>query len=291
MVDFRNIKIGRAMFRAVRLRARTTLLRWHVGRGDPNAWARAPLDAGPAIDWTSEGPAGVVAVFNGGFKQSAAAGGAVVDAVTLNPLVRGDMTIVLNRLGHWEMGTWGARGFPTVGFNPIAYRQNLTPLVVNGALTSAATSTNWQIWGSPLNNNPFQARTGLGVDANGNLIYVATMYPVLDRQVGEALIAAGAVTAMELDINPYWPILGVSRQPLHAPGGVYGVLLAGQMHSPSVYDTGWQRDFFVALAEPSNWNCNWSSPGLSGKVKGPQPQPLSLVGAGCATKKASSPTS
>ena len=290
MVDYRTITVGTVSYRAVRLRARTTLLRWHVGSTDPNLWAKAPFDSGPQIAWPTEGRAGVVAVFNGAFKQSAKAGGAVVDGVTLNPLVSGDMTIVLNRAGHWEMGVWGSPGFPTPGFDPISYRQNLVALVANGAVTTAARSTVLKFWGDPLREQPFVARTGLGIDAQGNLIYVASEQGALAVTLAQALVNAGAVTAMELDINPYWPILGAPTHPIHGPNGVYQVQLPNAEHSPNIYDYGWTRDFFVALAEPSSWSCAWQSPGLKGGVKGVQPQPLALVGKGCSAVKHRHPT-
>ena len=46
-------------------------------------------------------------------------------------------------------------------------------------------------------------RSGVGIDARGNLIYAAAN----DQTVGslaEILIRAGAVRAMQLDINSYW---------------------------------------------------------------------------------------
>jgi hypothetical protein len=281
MVEYRNIRIGAVTFRTLLLDAQTTLLRWHVGSTDPNFFAKVPVDAGPAIDWSSEGPPGVVAVFNSGFKQSADAGGSMVDGVALVPLVRGLMTIALDDAGHWEMGVWGSVGFPTQGFRAISYRQNLAPLVLRGSLTPAGKAANWARWGSPLNHQAFEPRSGLGVDAQGNLIYVATMQGVLQSQVGEALIAAGAVTGMQLDINPDWPILGASFAPLHAAGGRFPVQLPHSEHNPSIYETGWTRDFFVALAEPASWSCSWSSRGLTGPADVAQPQPLSLVGVGC----------
>ncbi|MCU1363189.1 MAG: hypothetical protein JWM55_1017 [Acidimicrobiaceae bacterium] len=280
MVEYRNIRIGADTFRALLLDARTTLLRWHVGSTDPNHFAEVPRDAGPSIDWSSEGPAGVVAVFNGGFKQSAFAGGSMADGVTLVPPVRGLMTIALDAAGEWEMGTWGSVGFPTKGFRVISYRQNLSPLVLKGSLAPAGAAADWRRWGSPLNREPLEPRSGLGVDMQGNLIYVATMKGVLQSQVGEALIAAGAVTGMQLDINPNWPILGASFSPLHAEGS-FPVQLPYSEHNPSVYETGWTRDFFVALAEPGNWSCSWSSRGLTGPPGAAQPQPLSLVGKTC----------
>ena len=289
MVDIRDFNVGGAVFRAFRMRARTTLLRWHVGAIDPNLWAKAPADAAPRIDWANEGPAGVVAAFNGAFKQAALAGGAVVDGVVLIPMVVGDVTIGIDRAGHWVMGVWGAKDFPPAGFHPISYRQNLAPMVLHGALTPSARSANWHIWGSPLNYHPLTARSGLGVDARGNLIYVATMHPVMPVQVGQALLAAGAVTGMELDINPFWPIAGAPAKPLHVVGA-FNVQIPGSNHDASIYSTGWGRDFFVALAEPNSWTCDWQSAGVFVAVKGPQPQRLALRPRGCRVARSTTTT-
>lgn len=291
MVDYRDLRVGSATFRALRLRARTTLLRWHIGSVDPpSAPRQVPVDAGPAIFWPSEGLAGVVAVFNGGFKKAGGGGGAAVDGVTLEPMVRGYMTIAINAAGHWSMGVWGSPSFPAPGFDALALRQNLPPLVLHGRLSAAALSTNWLQWGSPLHNVPLVARSGLGVDAKGNLIYVATMTGVSATQVGEALVRAGAVSGMELDMNPYWPIMGASFAPMHASGGVFPVQLPYAEHNPSIYETGWERDFFVAMAEPGSWACEWRSRGLRAGVSGAQAQRLSLVGTRC-RGAGSSPTS
>lgn len=281
MVDIRDLNVNGVVFRAFRMRARTTLLRWHVGSGDPNAWAQAPVDAAPSIDWPAEGPAGVVAAFNGAFKQSAHAGGAVVDGVVMIHLVVGDMTIALDRAGHWAMGVWGARNYPPTGFHPISYRQNLVPMVLKGVVTPAAASSNWAQWGSPLNNNPLTARTGLGIDAKGNLVYVATMAGVMPVTLASALVRAGAVTGMELDINPFWPIVGASVRPLHTSSVKFAVRLPGSYHDPAIYANGWERDFFVALAEPNSWTCNWRSAGVLSAVHHVQPQPLRISGRGC----------
>ncbi len=277
LVDFRMVSVDGVAFRAVRLRARTTLLRWHVGSTDPTATSLVPADAGPVVDWPSEGRAGVVAVFNGAFKQAAHAGGSVVDGLTLVPLERGMMTIALNAVGHWAMGVWGNPNFPPRGFRPIALRQNLVPLVMGGRPTAAAASPQWQQWGSTIGNVAAVARSGLGVDAAGNLVYVATMTPVRPLQLARALVAVGVTTGMELDINPFWPIVGASFAPLHSAGPL-PVQLPRSEHDPTLYEVGgWTRDFFVALAEPGSWTCHWSSPGVRATGRA-QPQPLRLVG-------------
>ncbi len=284
MVDYRNVKVGDVTFRALRLRARSTLLRWHAGSTDPTP-ASLPPDAASSIDWASEGRAGVVAVFNGAFKAAAGSGGAMVDGLVLSTLQRDRMTIAIDAAGHWAMGLWGAANFPPRGFRPISLRQNLGPLVWNGRVTPAARSSDWRQWGDPLHEVPTVARTALGVNRAGDLIYVATMQPTLAGPLAQALVALGAVTGMELDINPYWPILGAPFAPLHRAGPM-PVQLPDSMHSPTIYETGWQRDFFVALAEPSSWRCWWTSPGLRGP--GLQPQPLHQAGPGCSSSARSS---
>jgi hypothetical protein len=282
MVDTREIVLGPLTFRALRMRARTTLLRWHVGTLDPPGAARSvPVDAGPSIDWRSEGPAGVVAVFNGGFKVAAGAGGSEADGSVLRPLVDGDMTIALNAEGQWEMGDWGSPGFPAKDFHAMSLRQNLPPLVLDGAVTAAGATSEWNQWGSTVSHSPNELRTGLGVDARGNLIYVASTVPVAADQLGRALVAAGAVEAMQLDINPAWPIMGASRRPMHVSGGRFQVQLSSTLHDASIYETGWIRDFFVVLAEPSSWECNWTSSGLGGPAGVVRAQTLSQVGSGC----------
>lgn len=292
LVDFKMETVLGHRFRVFRLRARTTLLRWHVGTIDPlNAHApNVPRDASPSISPT-EYEAGVLAAFNGGFKQAAKAGGSVVDGVTLQPLVKGKATIVIDRFGHWEMGVWGTSSFPTTGFEPIAVRQNLTLLVDHGAITPLATTPRWMLWGDPWKGAPAQPRTGLGVDAQGNLIFVGTMEPVMPVTVAHALLAAGAVTGMQLDMNPYWPVAGASFGVLHDAHGHFGVVMPNSEHPTSVFFDGWQRDFFVALAAPGSWHCSWVAPGVDPALTGAQPQPLSLRGRHCLVPVTSSPVS
>ncbi len=276
MVDDKMIDVSGVYYRAIRLHARTTLLRWHVGSQAPPArYGQVPADAGPALASASAGPAGGGAVFNGAFKVGANAGGSMVDGVTLSPLRAGDMTIALDAAGHWKMGMW-APNFPGAAFHAIALRQNLMPLIANGRLTRAALSSDEFIWGDPLNHQPLEPRSALGIDAHDNLVYVATMAHVSPSAIGTALLAAGAVEGMELDINPYWPILGAPFHALHAPG-TYPVQIPESEHNPTIYNTGWERDFFVALAEPDQWNCSWTSPGLGAVTGRAQPQPLHRV--------------
>jgi hypothetical protein len=88
----------------------------------------------------------------------------------------------------------------------------------------------------------------VGLDAAGNVVYVATMGKCLPGELAQAMVQAGLVKAMELDINPYWPILGMSPTPIFQPVGGFSTILPGSEHSPHVFIDGWTRDFFVVTA-------------------------------------------
>src|SRR6202035_2943023 len=80
-------------------------------------------------------------------------------------------------------------------------RQTL-PLIVEGGRPNPNLSDGPQ-WGATLGNAIRVWRSGLGVDAQGNLIYAAANYQTV-ASLAKILIHAGAVRAMELDINSYW---------------------------------------------------------------------------------------
>jgi hypothetical protein len=61
-------------------------------------------------------------------------------------------------------------------------------------------------WGQTLGNAVRVWRTGVGIDRRGNLIYAAADYQTVIT-LAQILKRAGAVQAMQFDINPEWPSL------------------------------------------------------------------------------------
>ena len=118
-------------------------------------------------------------------------------------------------------------------------RQNLPLIVKNGRLNPNL--SDGPQWGATLGNAVRVWRSGVGIDRQGNLIYAAAT----DQTVGsmaEMLRHAGAVRAMELDINTYWPSFITYR----APGAADPAnLLPGMDRSPLRYLTPDDRDFFA----------------------------------------------
>ncbi|MEI8126999.1 MAG: hypothetical protein WCG86_04175 [Actinomycetota bacterium] len=272
MVDQHAMYVDGALFIATRFRKTTTALHWHTGSTDPRgAAARLAADSGPRIDWSHEGAVGVIGAFNGGFKQSDLQGGTKADGILLQGLVVGDATIGINTQGQVGIGVWG-RDFPSASFSAISYRQNLTLLVDHGAIP-VRVSQSPSLWGKVITNYFATPRSALGVDALGNVVYLASMNGVLPLTVARALVAVGVVSGLQLDINPYWPILGLSTtRPLHRSTDPWPYRLPGSAQSPKVYSSGWSRDFFVVLA--NGGRCLVSTPGLT---KGASAQPVSAI--------------
>jgi hypothetical protein len=84
-------------------------------------------------------------------------------------------------------------------------------------------------------------RSAVGVDRHGNLIYAAANDQTVSS-LAAIMIRAGAVRAMELDINTYWTSFITYRAAgAHHPAN----LLAAMDRAPTRYLTPDDRDFFA----------------------------------------------
>ena len=133
----------------------------HDGSQDPGATA-GRVRAGPAVRGTERKR--LLAVFNGGFKLSAGAGGYEQEGHLASPLRRGLTSLVIDRSGQARIGIWG-HGLPAPGEAVYSVRQNLPPLVRNGKPT--ALSADWGVWGATLGGGEYVARSALGQTAAG----------------------------------------------------------------------------------------------------------------------------
>jgi hypothetical protein len=211
----------------------------HVGTSDPPAnLAALPPDRGPALA-TDETPF-LLAAFNGGFKANAGPGGVEVQGQPVTPLVAGKASFVIDVNGTAHIGVWGS-ALPVPGEQVASVRQNLAPLITNGVPNPTIDIP--ADWGATVNGSMIVARSAVGQDAAGNIIYAGGT-SLLPADLSAALVSAGAVNAMQLDINPEWV-------QLDATGGAGGPLVAqvpGQNRPASQYLSGWTRDFFVVMA-------------------------------------------
>ena len=212
--------------------------RLHSGSNDPGLAALSVVHAGPRIvGWEHRR---LLAAFNGGFLLSAGAGGYEQEGHVIKPLRRGLASLVIDRSGTASIGAWGW-SVPRPGEAVYSVRQNLRLLISHGHVNQAA--ADWTAWGVTLGGGESVARSALGENAAGELIYAASI-STTPADLAAALLHAGARTAMELDINPEW----VQLDSAGAPGGGLSADIPGQVRPASQYLTGWTRDFITVLA-------------------------------------------
>jgi hypothetical protein len=193
--------------------------------------SRGPMEVPP------DARARLVATFNSGFKLADSGGGYAQGGHTYAPLKPGLATFVRHRDGRINIYAWHYG--PNAPRDIIYARQNL-PLIVGGGRPNPNLSDGPE-WGATLGNAIRVWRSAAGIDRHGNLIYAAAN----DQTVGSLaaiMVRAGAVRAMELDINTYW----VSFITYGRPGAGAPHNLLPAMDRPATrYLTPDDRDFFA----------------------------------------------
>lgn len=209
-----------------------TTLTLNPGRLEPSV----PLPRGSMDVPVDERPK-LLATFNSGFKLSDSHGGFAVNGHTYAPLSDGQGTLVGYKDGHVDVVDWSQGS--TIPSGVAFARQNL-PLIVDGGKASPNID-NTSEWGATVGNAVLVWRSAIGVDKRGNLIYAAGEDQTV-ASLARTLIRAGAVRAMELDINSYW----VSFITYGAPGANDArKLLEGMERPAGRYLEPDDRDFFA----------------------------------------------
>ena len=174
-----------------------TALGFYPGRYEPpNAPVRGPMEV----------PDGqrqrLLATFNGGFTYNDGHNGSSIDGRTYEPLQYGLATLIGYRDGRVDIRTW--RGGPNAG-SQVAFARQSLPLIIRSGRLNPALNDSTQ-WGYTLGNAVRVWRTGVGLDRRGNLMYAAADGQTVIT-LAQILKRAGAVRAMQFDINPEWPSL------------------------------------------------------------------------------------
>jgi len=157
---------------------------------------------GVPMDIPPGGRTGLVATFNSGFRIGSSGGGFYLNGHYDGALVRGEASEVYYRNGTLRIGSWGYGGLH-MGPQVAAVRQNLKLIVVGGRVPSTVDQNVLSSWGATLGGGYNVWRSGIGIAKDGRIIFVYG--PALDvRTLASLLRRAGAVTAMQLDINPDW---------------------------------------------------------------------------------------
>jgi hypothetical protein len=209
-----------------------TALAYYPGRYEPpNAGLRGPLEVPWGQRWR------LLATFNSGFIYSDGLNGDALNGVVNEPLKDGLATLVAYRDGHVNIVSW--RGPPAPSHGVAFARQSLPLIIDHGRLSPKLNDST--AWGFTLGNAVRVWRTGVGIDRHGNVIYAAADYQTVIT-LARILKRAGAVRAMELDINPEWPTLITYR---HRHGLLPTRVVPNYQQAATRYLVPDDRDFFA----------------------------------------------
>ncbi len=209
-------------------------LQLYPGRYEPPGGGNPTAEVPPALR------GGLLATFNSGFKLEDSGGGFVAFGHVYAPLKDEMATLVRLRDGTADVRAWS--GGPDPGPGVEFARQNL-PLIVDHGQLNPNLNDGPQ-WGATLGNAVRVWRSGVGVDARGNLIYAAADIQTA-TSLAQILQRAGAVRAMELDINYEWVTFNY-----YGSSGALGrsKLLSDMSRDPARYLSPDDRDFFAVFA-------------------------------------------
>jgi hypothetical protein len=186
----------------------------------------------------------LLATFNGAFTHVDTSNGSAVNGHTNEPLINGNATLVGYRDGTVNIVKW--TGGPTAPANVAWARQSLTPILWDRKLNpELSTDPNSIQWGYTLGGVTFTPRTGVGIDAQGNAMFVFASEATV-VSLAQILQHIGAVRGMEFDINPEWhTLITYSHQ-----NGLAPTMVEPQpQQSPDRYLTPDDRDFMAVFSK------------------------------------------
>jgi len=207
-------------------------------------------DPGPgnwhAKSWIPPGTrTGLLATFNGGFKINTSGGGFYLNGHTAGTLTNGAASVVYYRDGTIKVGVWGRDVQMTSDVAGV--RQNLRLIVDRGRVPASVNQDVLGSWGATLGGGYYVWRSGLGITRDGRIIFVYG--PALNvSELADLLQQAGAVEALQLDINPAWTAYDYYKAHGHPSDPTPVSVLPDQPSTPYRYYSVYSRDFTAVYA-------------------------------------------
>lgn len=219
----------------------TRFFRLHIVAGTAEPGGPRGLSGPGVIPSLDQKGNALLAAFNGGFKYADGQYGLKTNSTVYVPPQPNSATIAVTRSGQIILGAWGVDPRLNSG-NPdlVAWRQNASLLINNGTINPL--THDGAAWGGTILNSAYTWRSGIGITDHGTLIYAAGD-ALTALSLGEALHAAGAVTAMQTDINPFWVRAFLYNRDAHGTLNIVKL-------NPAMYGVGTEylygsaRDFF-----------------------------------------------
>jgi Phosphodiester glycosidase len=161
--------------------------------GMPGAGTIPPVDQRAGV---------LLAAFNGGFKYLDGAYGMMVNRTVYVSPIADAATIAVTSGGRVLMGAWGGSWQLSLSDQRlVSWRQNGSLLIDRGVVNPLAADGG--AWGTTVLNDVHTWRSAIGLAPNHTLLYVAGNALSVST-LALVLKEAGAISAMEMDINPFW---------------------------------------------------------------------------------------
>ncbi len=200
-----------------------------VGKPGPGVIPKDIIDSGKLI-----------AAFDGGFQYKDGAYGMIVENTTYLPLKNDLGTLVENSDGSLRIINYDGQ---SLGGSVAFVRQNCPMLITDGEI-SVANPRNKVLWGrlAAGTTDIYTWRSGIGLTKEGNLLFAVgnNLTPVT---LANALKAAGAVNAIQLDINPIWVRFNIF-EPTGFGKYTSTTLTKDLQDGSRQYLNGYEKDFF-----------------------------------------------
>ncbi len=172
-------------------------IHWQVGLQEPISEAlprlrRTGLIPPSDVRW-------VLAAWDGGFKTMHGHYGSMLDGVTLLAPLERSCTVALYRDGTVRIARWTALSKTEPDMR--AFRQTPPCLVESGQVNAEVDAARGQAWGAAVDGATIIRRSAMGIDASHRVLFVGIGESVSTRALADAMKAAGAEAAAELDVN------------------------------------------------------------------------------------------
>lgn len=182
----------------------------------------------------------LIVAFDGGFQYRDGAYGMIVGDTTYLPLKSDLGTLVGYKDGSLKIINYTGQD---LGGNIAFVRQNC-PILIEDGNVSVSDPKNKALWGRLAKGTTgiYTWRSGIGLTKEGNLLFAAGNNLTPDT-LAVALKSAGAVNAIQLDINPIWVRFNIFDP--SGQGKYTSVTLTKELQDGSRdYLNGYAKDFF-----------------------------------------------
>jgi hypothetical protein len=191
----------------------------------------------------------LLAAFNGGFMTEHGYYGMKVDGVTLVKPRESACTIVQYDDGSVEIATWKtiAEKEPRMKW----YRQAPGCMYEDGKMHVGLAAPDSRAWGATLDGETVIRRSAVGLDPDGDVLYVGISNHTTARAIAEGMHHAGAGDVAQLDVNWSYPKFVLFEPGEAGPERKAVPLAQGFEHSEDEYiRKRAYRDFFYLVRNP-----------------------------------------